>query len=90
MPAAGGEPRAEAEAGSNAYYPAISTKAHRLAYTRRINNNNIWQLTLKDRRHVQRKASILIAAQGFAAHPQFSPDETKIAFESDRSGYQKI
>jgi Tol biopolymer transport system component len=90
VPAAGGDPRAEAEASTNAYYPAISTKAHRLAYTRRINNNNIWQLTLKDRRHGQRKASILIAAQGFASHPQFSPDGTKIAFESDRSGYQEI
>jgi len=50
LPAAGGDPRAEAEASTSAYYPAISTKAHRLAYTRRINNNNIWQLTLKDRR----------------------------------------
>src|SRR5436190_728195 len=90
LPAAGGDPRAEAEASTNAYYPAISTKAHRLAYTRRINNNNIWQLTLKDRRHGQRKASILIAAQGFASHPQFSPDGTKIAFESDRSGYPEI
>lgn len=90
LPAAGGDPRAEAEASTNAYYPAISTKAHRLAYTRRINNNKIWQLTLKDRRHGQRKASILIAAQGFASHPQFSPDGTKIAFESDRSGYQEI
>ena len=90
LPAAGGDPRAEANASTNAYYPAISTKAHRLAYTRRINNNNIWQLTLKDRRHGQRKASILIAAQGFASHPQFSPDGTKIAFESDRSGYQEI
>jgi len=47
-------------------------------------------MTLKDRRHGQRKASILIAAQGFASHPQFSPDGTKIAFESDRSGYQEI
>ena len=90
LPAAGGDPRAEAEASTNAYYPAISTKAHRLAYTRRINNYNIWQLTLKDRRHRQRKASILIAAQGFASHPQFSPDGTKIAFESDRSGYKEI
>jgi Tol biopolymer transport system component/DNA-binding winged helix-turn-helix (wHTH) protein len=90
LPAAGGDPRAEANASTNAYYPAISTKAHRLAYTRMINSSNIWQLTLKDRTHGQRKASIVIAAQGFASHPQFSPDGTKIAFESDRSGYQEI
>ncbi len=90
LPVAGGDPRAVAEAGTNAYYPAISTKAHRLAYTRSIANNNIWQLTLKDRTHGQGKASMLIAAQGDNTHPQFSPDGTKIAFGSDRSGYSEI
>ncbi len=90
LPVAGGDPRAVAEAGTNAYYPAISTKAHRLAYTRSIANNNIWQLTLKDRTHAQGKASMLIAAQGHSSHPQFSPDGTKIAFGSDRSGYSEI
>jgi Tol biopolymer transport system component/DNA-binding winged helix-turn-helix (wHTH) protein len=90
LPAAGGDPRSVAEASTNAYYPAISTKGHRLAYTRRTNASTIWQLTLNDRRHGQVKASVLIAAQGFASHPQFSPDGTKIAFESDRSGYGEI
>ncbi len=90
LPVAGGDPRAVAEAGANAYYPAISTNAHRLAYTRSIANNNIWQLTLKDRTHAQGKASMLIAAQGDSSHPQFSPDGTKIAFGSDRSGYPEI
>ena len=61
-----------------------------MAYTRRIENNNIWQLTLKDRTHGQGKASMMIAAQGNGTHPQFSPDGTKIAFESDRSGYSEI
>ncbi len=90
LPVAGGDPRAVAEASTNAYYPAISTKAHRLAYTRTIKNNNIWQLMLKDRTHGQGKASMLIAAHGFSTHPQFSPDGSKIAFESDRSGYGEI
>jgi Tol biopolymer transport system component len=90
LPVAGGDPRLVAEASTNAYYPAISTKSHRLAYTRRIDNNNIWQLTLKDRTHGQGKASMMIAAQGNGTHPQFSPNGTKIAFQSDRSGYWKF
>jgi len=90
LPVAGGDPRLVAEASTNAYYPAISTKSHRLAYTRRIDNHNIWQLTLKDRTHGQGKASMMIAAQGNGTHPQFSPNGTKIAFESDRSGYPEI
>ena len=90
LPISGGDPRPVAEASTNAYYPAISTKSHRLAYTRRIDNNNIWQLTLKDRTHGQGKASMMIAAQGNGNHPQFSPDGARIAFESDRSGYPEI
>jgi Tol biopolymer transport system component/DNA-binding winged helix-turn-helix (wHTH) protein len=90
LPVAGGDPRLVAEASTNAYYPAISTKSHRLAYTRSIDNHNIWQLTLKDRTHGQGKASMMIAAQGNGTHPQFSPNGTKIAFESDRSGYPEI
>ena len=86
----GGDPRAVAEASTNAYFPAISIRSHRLAYTRSIVNNHIWQLTLKDRTHGQGKAAVLIAAQGADLHPQFSPDGTKIAFDSDRSGYQEI
>ena len=33
---------------------------------------------------------MLIASQGNSVHPQFSPDGTRIAFDSDRSGYQEI
>src|SRR6266699_6533450 len=86
LPVSGGDPRPVAEAGTDVYYPAIATKVHRLAYMRGISNDNVWQLALKDRTHAQGKASMLIAAQGYAYHPQFSPDGTKIAFESNRSG----
>jgi Tol biopolymer transport system component/DNA-binding winged helix-turn-helix (wHTH) protein len=90
LPVSGGDPRAVAEASTDAYFPAISTKSHRLAYTRSIEHDNIWQLTLKDRTHGQGKAAVLIAAKGVDVHPQFSPDGTKIAFNSDRSGYSEI
>ena len=90
LPVSGGDPRPVAEAGTDVYYPAIATKVHRLAYMRAISNDNVWQLALKDRTHAQGKASMLIAAQGYAYHPQFSPDGTKIAFESNRSGYPGI
>jgi Tol biopolymer transport system component len=90
MPAAGGDPRPVAEASANAYYPAISARSHRLAYKHYVRNNNIWQLTLKDHKHGQGEPSVLVAAQGYSFHPQFSPDGSKIAFESNRSGYQEI
>src|SRR5256886_1741165 len=90
LPVSGGDPRPVAEAGTDVYYPAIATQVHRLAYMRAISNDNVWQLALKDRTHAQGKASMLIAAQGGAYHPQFSPDGTKIAFGSDRSGYPEI
>ena len=90
LPVSGGDPRPVAEASANAYYPAISARSHRLAYKHWLRNSNVWQLNLKDSKRGQGKASMLIAAQGQSFHPQFSPDGSKIAFESNRSGYQEI
>ena len=90
IPASGGEPRAIAGVGAIACCPSISRKRSQLVYQDSIDNYGLWHLSLKDQTHVQGIPSPLISAQGLNYRPDFSPDGSKIAFESDRSGYAEI
>src|SRR5262245_42262814 len=58
--------------------PAVSTAAHRLAYTRSVSDENIWTLSGGVSKQI-------IASTRRDFNPQFSPDETRIAFSSDRT-----
>jgi Tol biopolymer transport system component len=66
-----------------AYTPAVSAATNRLAYARQVTDENIWSLS----------GSVLtqvIASTRRDFNPQFSPDESKIAFVSDRTGGWEI
>jgi Tol biopolymer transport system component len=63
--------------------PAVSVAAHRLAYTRTIADENIWTSTEGTRMQ-------LVASTRRDFNPQFSPDGSKIAFVSDRTGGWEI
>jgi serine/threonine protein kinase/Tol biopolymer transport system component len=66
-----------------ARYPAVSALLHRLAYSARILDVNVWSLA-------GGPAVKVIASTRRDFNPQFSPDEKKIAFVSDRSGAWEI
>jgi len=62
---------------------AVFAPSHRLAYTRSLLDENIWSLTGATKTQ-------LIAGTGRDFNGQFSPDESKIAFVSDRTGTLEI
>ena len=92
--ASGGTPERVAAAGRNAYYPSISRRGNRLAYTESFSNTNIWRIGIPG---VTSGASAtpgppvkLISSTQTESSPQFSPDGNRIVFTSTRSGAPEI
>jgi len=71
----------------DAYSPSFSRSGSRLAYARRFETINIWRIDLAQSPPHPRK---LIASSRIQENPQLSPDGSKIAFESTRSGTREI
>ena len=71
-------------AGPQANYPAISPVANRLAFSRRVVDEDIWKL------EAGAPPRSFIASTRDERGPQFSPDGAKIAFSSSRSGLMEI
>ena len=77
----GGPPPQRLEiAGPNALYPAVSPAGNRLVFSRYLEDYDIW------RYRVGGAAEPLIVSSLNEFNPQFSPDGSRIAFSSDRSG----
>jgi Tol biopolymer transport system component/predicted Ser/Thr protein kinase len=87
--ASGGTPQPVAEAGENAFEPAISRKENRLAYVHHTYDENVWRLDLAGGK-ASGPPTKLIASTWQDNAPQYSPDGKKIAFGSDRSGGYEI
>ena len=86
--AGGGESRA-LPLGEDAVSVAVSIRSHRLVYTRASINTNIWRIRFNGPKdHAIRTR--LIASSRQEVQPAFSPDGTRIAFTSNRSGPQEI
>jgi Tol biopolymer transport system component/DNA-binding winged helix-turn-helix (wHTH) protein len=79
-----------AEAGSPSWDPTVSRRGYRLAYERLMRALSIWQMdvTSADKRPALLVSSTSNTDQG--PGPQFSPDSTKLAYMSDRSGTMEI
>ncbi|HZM08880.1 MAG TPA: winged helix-turn-helix domain-containing protein [Candidatus Limnocylindrales bacterium] len=71
-----------------ATFPAV--RGDLLAYVKSAANVNIWKLDLHDLTHAAGEPSKLISSTHQQAAPSFSPDGTRIAFQSDRSGSWEI
>jgi Tol biopolymer transport system component len=70
--------------------PTIARQGHGLAYVTRETDLNIWRIRGPLAEHPGGLATKLIASTRFDADPQYSPDGTRIAFSSDRSGKAEI
>lgn len=73
--------------GHDAKDLAVSFNGHRLTYEQIHGNTNIWRLDLSQ---PQAPAQKLVASSRGQTAPNYSPDGTKIAFMSDRSGNYEI
>ena len=87
VPAKGGDPE-PLTVGEDASSLAISERAHRLAYARGIVDANIWRIQLNQDGGETRTP--VIASSRVDEQPVLSPDESKIAFTSNRSGFDEI
>ena len=90
VPAAGGMPQVVEGVGLMAFSPSISRRGNELAYQQAIGKDNVWRIGVKNGCHLAGPATIAIAAKGRKLRPAFSPDGTRIAFESDRLGSMEI
>jgi Tol biopolymer transport system component/DNA-binding winged helix-turn-helix (wHTH) protein len=87
---AGSTPRPVAGPMSAAKWPSIPAKGNTLVYEEWVSKFNIWQLDLKDPKHLAKSPTTLVSEKGDKMRPDFSPDGKKIAFESDRLGFWDI
>jgi Tol biopolymer transport system component len=82
-----GAPEPFASPGLNAMHPAVARAGRRLVYTEWQSNTNIWRVDLSGRSNA---AAPLIASTRQQDSPRYSPDGTRIAFVSNRSGNPEI
>jgi Tol biopolymer transport system component/DNA-binding winged helix-turn-helix (wHTH) protein len=89
VPAPGGTSRL-IDVGDDAVAPIISARTHRLAYTRARHDDNIWMIRLSEQGGAEGRRAPLISSTRLDVQPQVSPDDSKIAFISDRSGAPEV
>jgi len=70
--------------------PAVSMQQNRLAFTRTTWDENLWRLTLEAAGRPAGPAVSLMGSTRLEMNAQFSPDGSRIVFESLRSGTQEL
>jgi eukaryotic-like serine/threonine-protein kinase len=70
--------------------PAVFTQQSRLAFTRTTWDENLWRLTLEGAGRPAGPAVSLTGSTRLEMNAQFSPDGSRIVFESLRSGTQEL
>ena len=90
VPVSGGTPQPVTGAGALAFGPSVSPKGNQLTYERLFFKDNIWRLNLRDETHREGEPTSIVSEKGLLWRPQVSPDGKRIAFETNRSGYNEL
>jgi Tol biopolymer transport system component len=84
--ASGGTPTRLPLVGENASDPAFSKDGRRMVYTQFFRDANIWRIDTAGRG----PAVKVISSTQYDSSPQYSPDGSRVAFRSNRSGSNEI
>jgi serine/threonine protein kinase/Tol biopolymer transport system component len=90
MPASGSAPPRPLSFAGKATAPAVSRRGDRMAFLRSVGEYNIWSLDLDETGRAARPAVKAFDSTQSERMPRFSPDGTRVVFESDRSGNDEI
>jgi Tol biopolymer transport system component len=85
VPLRGGEVTSLMPSSLSAVQPAVAHKSHRLLWVANFEDMNIWAVPTNGG-----SASLRIASTYFDMAPEYSPDGTRIAFRSNRTGIGSI
>lgn len=89
MPAqAAGQPVRLNAAGDDPRNPAVAREGRHLVYSHSVGNAHTWRMALQGEHRGQ--TQILISSTRLDGLAKYSPDGQRIAFESNRSGYDEI
>ena len=89
MKADGSDRRRLPGVGEGGRRPALSRRGDRLVYAHETRDSNIWRLERGSNGEVERPRMVFSSTRG-EAYPQFSPDGTRVAFDSSRSGSREV
>jgi Tol biopolymer transport system component len=90
VPAEGGVPEKVAVGGDNAGQASISRRGNRLAFVQTNINTDTWEIAVSGSPPKGHSPRRVISTSRGDDGPQLSPDGSKVAFESDRSGSREI
>ena len=90
VPASGGSLTPIPIGVDEAVWPSLSRSGNRLTFVRRRADRNIWRTAALNSGAQESSPTRLIAASEFDGWPDYSPDGTKIAFASSRSGNLQV
>jgi Tol biopolymer transport system component len=82
----GGEPRRLTESGVDSVQPSSSWRGGPIAFSRRTDDINIWRVPADG----SAPPAVWIASSALDSSPQYSPDGSKIAFRTSRTGTSEI
>ena len=86
VPVSGGTPVRVPMVSENATDPAFSRDGHKMAYAQFFEDTNIWRFDLSGRTAPKK----VVTSTQYDSSPQYSPDGSRIAFRSSRSGSSEI